>query len=386
MAFLGWTGSRDHLATIARLTPGIVVIGGVLLSWRFHRGRLLLALIVLALADRSLALIPADAAAAAGQGRLLFNAVAFLLPVNLAAIALLPERGVLTAAGINRLAAIFGQVAVIYMLHQSFPAVTADVLDPVLLPARLLAWTGLPQAPFLAALLGLSLVVARLVWRPDPVTRGFAWALVAVLLGLHAVPASDVPTVYFSTAGFILAVSVIESAYAMAYRDELTELPGRRALSELLARVGDRYTVAMVDIDRFKQINDRFGHDVGDQVLRMVAARLARVNSGGRAFRYGGEEFTVVFPDLSVDDSLAALEAVRREIADAPFTVRGADRPKRKPKRPKASRGPRRDLTVTVSIGVAEPSSKHPVPEEVIRAADQALYRAKEGGRNRVER
>ena len=362
-----------------------MVLAGVLLGWRFHRGRLLVGLLVLAVADRAIGSLHADAAALTDQRRVLFDAIALLLPVNLAALALLPERGPLTPAGINRLAAVGAQVALVWMIHQSYPAVTADILDTTLLPARLLAWTPLPQLPLLVSFVALALLVARLLWKPDPVVRGFAWALGASLLALHAAPRVAEPTVHLSTAGLILVLAVLESAYAMAYRDELTGLPARRALNDLLAGLGDRYTVAMVDIDHFKQINDRYGHDVGDQVLRMVASRLERAADRGRVFRYGGEEFTVVFPDRSVEQTSATLETLRREIADSSFTLRGADRPKRKPKRLRPARGPRKDLSVTVSIGAAEPSERHPTPDEVIRAADRALYRAKDGGRNRIE-
>ena len=82
----------------------------------------------------------------------------------------------------------------------------------------------------------------------------------------------------------------------MAYDDELTGLPARRALNEALTRLRGVYTVAMVDIDHFKRFNDEHGHDVGDQLLRMVGARVGEVRGGGRAFRYGGEEFAVLFP------------------------------------------------------------------------------------------
>jgi diguanylate cyclase (GGDEF)-like protein len=169
----------------------------------------------------------------------------------------------------------------------------------------------------------------------------------------------------------------------MAYRDELTGLPARRALNDALLRVGGTYTVAMVDVDHFKKFNDTHGHDVGDQVLRMVAGRLARVPGGGRAFRYGGEEFAVLFPGKTVEESAPHLETLRAAVASATFTKRGLDRPKRKPKSPRARGASARPLAVTVSIGAGQARGSA-LPEQVVKAADKALYRAKEGGRNRV--
>ena len=104
------------------------------------------------------------------------------------------------------------------------------------------------------------------------------------------------------------------------------------------------------------------------------------------AFRYGGEEFTLVFPGKSVAEAKDAAEAVRAAVADEPFTVRSPARPS-KTKKGKAKRGQgggEKNLKVTVSAGVAARSDLRPTPEDVLKAADKALYRAKKAGRNRV--
>ena len=172
----------------------------------------------------------------------------------------------------------------------------------------------------------------------------------------------------------------------MAYYDELTGLPGRRALNEALLRVGSRYAVAMVDVDHFKRLNDVFGHDVGDQALRMVAGRLSGITGGGKPFRYGGEEFVVLFARASAAEALPHLEAARRAIADASFILRGPRRPRKKPATPRTPRGPQVTVALTVSIGLAEPDQRkgNASPQQVLRAADKALYRAKGAGRNRL--
>jgi diguanylate cyclase (GGDEF)-like protein len=155
------------------------------------------------------------------------------------------------------------------------------------------------------------------------------------------------------------------------------------AFEEALSTLSGRYAIAMVDIDYFKKVNDDYGHDVGDQVLRFIATRVAGTD-GARAFRFGGEEFALIFPNTSRGEALSALEEKRREIANDPFALRGDDRPKKRPKRVEPrSVGPQR-LTIKVSAGVAEQGGRLLKPEEVLRAADEALYRAKRAGRNRV--
>ncbi len=191
-------------------------------------------------------------------------------------------------------------------------------------------------------------------------------------------------------AGLILGFSVLETSYAMAYHDDLTGLPARRALSRDMDSLGSVFAVAMVDVDHFKRFNDRHGHAVGDQVLRMVAGQLASVQGGGKTYRYGGEEFTVLFPGKSCDEVLFYLEEIRTAVGKARFAVRGKGRPKEKPEgsqnRNAGSTVVTNRLSVTVSIGVADSMGKKPTPDAVLKMADKALYRAKEGGRNRVSK
>jgi diguanylate cyclase (GGDEF)-like protein len=140
----------------------------------------------------------------------------------------------------------------------------------------------------------------------------------------------------------------------------------------------------MVDVDQFKKVNDRYGHEVGDQVLRMVATKLGMVPGGGRAYRYGGEEFVVIFPGRSMEEAIPSLESLRRAIESSSFILRGRRRPRKKPEKLRPSRTSRKVVSITVSVGVAERDNQRAGPDEVIHAADQALYRAKRSGRNRI--
>ena len=136
----------------------------------------------------------------------------------------------------------------------------------------------------------------------------------------------------------------------------------------------------MADVDHFKKFNDTYGHDVGDDVLRMVAAQLARVTGGGTAYRYGGEEFTILFPRAEAKEVETHLNLVRSVIEQALFRIRGP-----LPKGLKVKKGQDPAIAkVTISIGVAERSDTCTTPEAVIKAADTALYKAKKAGRNRV--
>jgi diguanylate cyclase (GGDEF)-like protein len=210
---------------------------------------------------------------------------------------------------------------------------------------------------------------------------GFCWVSIAAITGLWW---PQQFAFWGGVGAFIMMIALIESSLKMAFNDELTGLPARRAMNESLLKVGRRYTVAMVDVDHFKKVNDTHGHDVGDQVLRMVATCLRRVTGGGRAYRYGGEEFIVIFPSKELQRALPHLEDLRETIGRTGFVVRGRKRPKQKPAKAGGKNTGKPKLHVTVSIGVASRDDKNTTPEQLIKAADKALYRAKKGGRNQV--
>ena len=150
---------------------------------------------------------------------------------------------------------------------------------------------------------------------------------VALVCIWHATP--HVPLLFVTAAGLMLSLSVLQDTYNMAFRDDLTGLQSRRALNEQLMGLGRRYVVAMVDVDHFKRFNDTYGHDVGDQVLNMVAGKIDGVKGGGKAFRYGGEEFTVIFSRKKAADIMHHLEELRKTIAGYELWLRSQDRPKK---------------------------------------------------------
>jgi len=166
-------------------------------------------------------------------------------------------------------------------------------------------------------------------------------------------------------------------------------------------RLKHPYSIAVVDIDHFKRFNDTYGHDTGDQVLRLVAASLGNVSGGGQAYRCGGEEFNILFAGKTTAEVSPHLEQLREKIEKSEFHLRGDDRrqaprgPDRRNQRTRARKGDAirqlvekkasSSLSVTVSIGVASATGEKSSPQAVLESADKALYRAKANGRNRVE-
>lgn len=370
------------LPQIERVAPYLVLGVGFLLSWRFHRSRLAFVIFLLILADRFLHYFGPGGASGFIRGEEVFSATAILLPLNLALFYLAREQGMFNLRGLMKLLFILAQPLTVYVLFRENPAVFQH-LQHRIVNLALLDRLPLPQPAILVYGAILLLFLAGSILHRTPILRGFFWALLAIAAALHTVRTGPGATLYFSTAGLILILAVIETAYAMAYHDELTGLPARRSLNTTMQSLGRGYTIAMLDIDFFKKFNDTYGHDVGDQVLCMVASHINRVSGGGKPFRYGGEEFTVVFPGKSKQEALPHLEALRQAVAAAQFGLRGKNRPKKAPKKRTGSKNPR-TVSVTISIGAAEPGRNLAKPDQVLKAADEALYRAKKKGRNCV--
>ena len=355
---------------------------GLLLAWRFQRSRVAAALLAFALVGEGLPLV------APGGGVVWFGLAALYLPLALGGLALLSDRGVFSPGGALQVGVVVLGALGALEAGLRYPDGVRSLLAlpgaPDLLE-RLLALVGLPGLSVAAVAVGL-LVTGWAVYRWEkPVEEGLLWALVMGVLLVRYEPGDPAFGVLAMGAGVVLVLAAVEASYVLAFHDELTGLPARRALRRALERPGGVYTVAMVDVDRFKEFNDRHGHDVGDQVLRMVATRLDEVGGGGRAFRYGGEEFTVLFRGTPKEEALPHLETLREAVEDSRFTLRRWSRPKHAPREARGGgKGGRGGLSVTVSVGAAE-GERGDNPDAVLKKADRALYRAKEKGRNRVE-
>lgn len=172
--------------------------------------------------------------------------------------------------------------------------------------------------------------------------------------------------------GHVLAFLAVRRLEESAMTDPLCGLLNRRAMNGLLAAVHARaarystpYAVIMADLDHFKRVNDTHGHDVGDQVLRELAGRLREsVRAEDQVSRWGGEEFLVLLQGAEGEAALRVAEKIRGRVGEAPFATTAGD------------------LPITISLGVAV-SHGQSSPERIANRADEALYAAKHGGRNR---
>jgi diguanylate cyclase (GGDEF)-like protein len=393
-----WIGPTlpPSLAGLKEAGAYFLLLAGAGMSLWFNRGRAFVATVslLLAYAGYRYAL---DLGADNFPARAVYTAAVVLVPLNLLVALLLPERGVAYHGDHRWLFIVAGEILLVAWIAASGRSALSGAAWQEMLEHWLLRS---PPAPFLGRVLFCAAFTAA-VWQAwprkggpvSPLAVGIAGALVGFFIGCEWARYPAIFGVYTAAAGAILVVAMLQESHRLAFNDELTGLPGRRALQEAMAGLGPHYALAMADVDHFKSFNDTHGHDIGDQVLKLVAARLAEVGGGGRAFRYGGEEFTVLFAGLSLAEAEPYLEDIRASVEAYRMAVRGEDRPKKREEGEKRrsagepdSELPDKLLSVTISIGVAVPGAAAATPLQVLKAADEALYRAKHGGRNRVSR
>jgi len=379
----GWTEFPKHAWLDANLDmlPYVIFGIGLALCWVFYNSREFNLFIILAVAYGVLSQFFWNKGLAGFQKEFLLNLLCVLIPINFVVFNFLKERGILNQHGIRRLLFVGTQIIAAFWLVKTnqFGISSYVSMDIYLHPFAVN--TIIKQPGQLTICLSLAVLCTHWLIRPNQLRGAWILALIAVIVALHFVLNTQLATAYFMIAGLILLTSIIINSNNLAYKDELTQMPSRRALKQQLASLGKTYSLAMVDVDHFKKLNDNYGHDVGDEVLKMLAAHLLSVEGGGKAYRYGGEEFTIVFAGKDASIAFVYLDALRNKIASKPFIVRNKKRPKEKSAKKPTKSANTQKLNVTVSIGVAE----NQATQDIMKSADNALYKAKKKGRNRVE-
>jgi diguanylate cyclase (GGDEF)-like protein len=379
----------------------VLVIGTAIALW-FNRGRAFIALISLLVA-----FIAYRISLSFGQddfpARAVLTASTIFVPANILVVMLLPERGIVHFRNYRWLMLGVVEVLLTAWIATAGHTTLSGTAWHAVLDHWLLKATPTPLLGRIFMTGAIAFALTRAVLRRSPLDIGMTGAVVAFFIACEWPNLPVAYGVFVFAAGAMLLLAVLQDSHRMAFQDELTGLPSRRALQEKLVALGPSYTIAMVDVDHFKKFNDTHGHDIGDQVLKLVGVRLAQIGGNGKAFRYGGEEFAVVFPDTKLEDALPHLETLRKGIEDYRMSVRTEQQRRREARQNAERRSQTRSafsldhpdapplrsnraelLSVTVSIGAAQRSEFLHRTDAVIRAADEAMYRAKGAGRNRV--
>ena len=366
--------------------PYIVLTFGLIFGWYFSSSRMILSLLVLALADQALVLFPNTGADQAAVYQTIVAVTAFLVPLNLLAFSIFKEDSLSTLRGVARVVLVLAQPFLLLWLCLPDQHDLASSFTREYIPSLYTDWTPIPQPALFAFATALLLHFIRFALHRDPLEGGAIWALFAVFVAYHTSRHSWQPTNFFMAAGLILFVTLLQSFYQRTYRDELTGIPGRLAYDEAIGQLGKKFSLAVIGIDQLSQYANTHGKPVSEQILKLVAPRVHAVCSDGQIFRTTGEELTVLFPGKSATETLATLETVRKTIEAIGLFLRGRDRVWEKERGTQKTGSRDQALPITLSIGVGEKVSDSATLTLVIKSAYRALYEAKGIGGNVVKR
>ena len=367
---------------VLELLPFMLMLISFVMGIRFNRSLVIFSTILFSLVYAYLFWLPVIGG---NNNALILNTIVIFLALNIAVISFYSERGITTLTGLSRLAFIAFQLILLVWLIKTKNPEWVHIINMALFPELEVKLLFFSQTALLSILISLFIVSLSYLYRANPFRSAIITAMILVLYAI-TFPAKDLVTIaiLFSFVLLLPLLTLVSESYRMAYLDELTNLPGRRALNETFNKLGSKYSIAMVDVDHFKKFNDTYGHDAGDDVLRLLCNKLKAVTGGGKSFRYGGEEFTVVFSGMAASEVKVHLELLRANVADNRFMLRKQER-RVKDKKKKTKKN-NREVEVTISIGYAERNEKAKTPDQVLKLADKALYRAKGNGRNCVSK
>jgi diguanylate cyclase (GGDEF)-like protein len=331
-------------------------------SWHFNRNRFIFIMLPLIFIHIGFEYFSAAKATS------LFLYSSLLYPLHLIVFLLLKERGLFSIWGILKMVFFSVEIAIVlYFIYNP-----NDIINNYInIKIFAISFYPLKDLTIAVGIFVLFVMVALVMFNRYLIyNTTFLIIILSFYTGLYFLKLPHANELSLLTIGVLVFALLIREFYRLAFYDELTALPGRRALVEDMAKLGMKYSFAMIDIDFFKKFNDTYGHDTGDEVLKMVASKLAQVTGGGKAYRYGGEEFVLLFPSKTSDEAYLHTDILRDIVAKSPFSVRNKKGFK--------------NIFVNISAGVVQNTSKDKDPFAVMKRADNALYKAKQAGRNKV--
>jgi diguanylate cyclase (GGDEF)-like protein len=369
---------------IIKFMPYLVFIGIGFLGLKLNQTRILFASLLFLLAYHSLS--DPNLLMKLGIGKVRSRQIfASSLPLCFSFLFMVKEFPLLNFRSLMRLLFGLSPLFIFVILFVFSPKVFVSIMEFQIVSSHT---QTVPQISYLSFLIFIFLNIIRNDSKISLFTTGLTFSLISFYTAAHIGLIASLKfyqllpsnVVCFTSITIILIHAIYKMYWGRVYIDELTNIPNRRALDERLESLTGHYTIAIMDIDHFKNFNDTYGHSQGDSVLQMVADTLQR-ELGDRVYRYGGEEFCAVFPKLLPNEGLKLAEKARMALAQREFYIRSSEGTERQIKN--RGQGPKGDkVQVTMSLGLATPADETQTPSDVIVDADKALYRAKDSGRN----
>lgn len=360
----------ENILSLLEYFPYLIIVFGVFIAIFMNRFIPILLLLFIGLLNLASSYYMPSASTNSLSSIMLIALFSLLLPINIILWTWLKDKGINgTLYNLFLTTILFLQIGLVYYVMDIMPI---DFIAFLKMNGNV-EYFSFPVLGLVALMLGWLAVVLKNAYIEsiNVIDRASVFLLILLAVAINQMAELYIFAWLSGVSALLVVLSIIFDSHKIAYTDQLTGVPSRRAMLEQFLGLGKKYSVAMMDIDHFKKFNDTYGHDVGDKVLVLVANELSKI-SVGKAYRFGGEEFAVVFAKKTVEQVEQSLEIVRKNIENIDLSFLKAEKQKTKPK-------------ITVSFGIAEKTKQHSKPEAVLKSADEALYAAKKSGRNRIK-
>lgn len=301
--------------------------------------------------------------------------ISILFPVNAIWLGFSRERGIFSYYGRNKALILFGQVLwIVIRVFANSAGISSQTDNMGIIRIK---------APAMALyVVSIFILLLNYILQKRYMNLVFMVVLLASFIALHFANRVIILSIFTTAMFTIVVIALLDISYSLAFYDALTGVLSRRAFEQEILKHENNYAIAMVDLDHFKHINDKYGHDVGDEVLKMVASTLKENAGGAKIFRYGGEEFIVLFAGMSYNDIRVHLDNMRKAVEKRTFFVGDKSPSVKKSVNDNLKSRSSETIKVTVSIGAACKTGNLKNIYDVIKKADEALYKSKNNGRN----
>jgi diguanylate cyclase (GGDEF)-like protein len=314
---------------------------------------------------------------------ILFVLIGPLIALNFIIVTILPEKGIQNKNGIHLLLLMSFELMFLIWIVNLTPELFLKYLYYPYFVSEIFDLSPMYQSSIIINVIVFFILLIKAILKQQVVFTGYLGAFISIVLAQHFINTPITSMVYFSVACLILIMAISLNSYRLSKIDIITELPSLRSFKGQLKKLDDHFCIALVDIDEFKEMTDEYGQDVCDQILRMIASRSLLLGRKGFPYRYGDQEFALIFYDMQLHEANKYLATLCDSIANEPFMLRSSKRPFFKPNfTPSLGQSARnskyKSIPISVSVGIAEKKPHHNNASDVLTTAREALDRAKE--------
>ncbi|MFV2059380.1 MAG: GGDEF domain-containing protein [Gammaproteobacteria bacterium] len=314
---------------------------------------------------------------------ILYVLIGPIIAINFIIVFMTQEKGIHNKTGLHLLLLLAFELMILIWFVNITPDLLLKYLYYPFFGSEIFDLTPMYQSTIIINAITFLILLINAIIKQKITITGYLGAFIAIVLTQHYINTPITSVMFYTVASLILILTISLNSYRLSKIDLITELPSRRTFKSQLKKLNEHFCIALIDIDDFKIMTDEYGQDVCDQILRMIASRSRHLGRKGFPYRYGDQEFAIIFYDMQLHEANKYLATLCDSIANEPFLLRSKKRPLFKPNYiapvGRAERNTKyKSIPISVSVGIAEKKPHHQNSFDVLTTSREALNRAKE--------